>query len=90
MRCTHEVLIRRVLRVHVNGHSHPNHFQKQFRVPIGETETTVRFRPAHIFRSRRTVNAIAGFIEADPHYADGVIRAGRQDEFNARLLLCFR
>src|SRR3990172_2179628 len=68
-----------------NGHVHPHEFDQVFRVPVGEAEATVRFRPAHLLRTGRAVDAVARPVQADPRDTDGIVRPGRQDEFAVQL-----
>src|SRR5436190_18283885 len=63
-----------------DGHAGPGELEKVLGVPIGETEAAVRFRAADLFGLRCAVDAVTGFVQADPGGADGIVRARRDGE----------
>ena len=73
-------------RIHEHWCAEHDELEEVFGVPVGEAEAAVRFGAAHIFRLRRAVDAVARLVEAEPHRAHRIVRAGLKDEFASKFL----
>src|SRR5439155_25055133 len=66
--------------LHKHRQADPDEIREKFRVPVREAKTAVRFSAPDLFRPRRPVNSVAGFVEADPDRAHRIVRPRREDE----------
>ena len=87
--CEHAGVRRRrraeVLRLDEEREPDPRERGEGSRVPIREAEAAVGFGATDFLGLRGAVDAKAVAVETDPGRADGVVGAGREDEFAPKL-----
>ena len=67
-------------RLDIDGHADPGQAEQVLGVPIGQAEAAVGFGAADQLGAGGAVDAVAGFVQANPGDADRVVRAGGQDQ----------
>ena len=71
---------------HCYDHSHRNDPKERDRVPVGESETAVRFSAPHLLRLRCSVDSVTGQIKADPRQSYRIVRPRGNQQFPAKRL----